>query len=833
MALNLPRPRELRLQRTAESLFVFFSCALSAFLYAHTFEEAHTFFAAQSGSFITEKPWIPLLAVVSLGWFLLWRSTSTSSLRWIAHAYLAVGSACAAYAALAPAPLYSALAFLVLVPAWVRLPAWTRDALRPRVLRVGSVTAWAGVAGVIALSIWITILAQGFCVLLRYPDTQFTLAEVSGIAARLTAYASLAAAVLVGGCLLVRLLVGEGRRAVLGSIALGVMAMTAALGVVALNAIRSIALEWRAPAHILFALAFAAPPAVLTMRNVARAEAPDLASAITGYASGGLGRAPQLSAALASDSPLARAVVPLAAFGAVLALQWTIGGWHMVYGWGSGTALLYNLLAIGSTAYLLTVLRPSGQRLALLAAFAAGVVAASSAAIWPVSESTWTAYVKFDKQMSLSRSLYHRVLPDRRPDLVRLRKEIERSAAYRDVDLSGAPRLRLATERPSERRPDVIVLVVDSLRADAYDARSPGDLAGLALLRDRFVSYTNAWTSYNCTAGSLPALFGGALTAAWFRAGASSHVRHANALESGLKLAGYRIFNAGNYLDLQQYWSERGEPLAGPGGLGHGDPAHVLPQVAARARSLRGEEARPPFLMYAHLYNLHQPLLKRPGAPEPQRGIHWMRAMYEHNVVHLDKAIHGLLSDLDEANALDDTIIVVTSDHGEELYDMGGLYHGWQLNPYVLKVPLYVHYPRGARRAPPPGTEVSEPVNLIDITPTVLGMAGVAVGREHEGVQGVDLREVADHPPRTFPALSWQTREAGLIKAHPPEEVLVVDAVSGRLEVFGLRGGRWRVMPSDRDAADVSRAVGDSISAIYAAWDRPERWTGFTAGSIQ
>jgi hypothetical protein len=31
----------------------------------------------------------------------------------------------------------------------------------------------------------------------------------------------------------------------------------------------------------------------------------------------------------------------------------------------------------------------------------------------------------------------------------------------------------------------------------------------------------------------------------------------------------------------------------------------------------------------------------------------------------------------------------------------------------------------------------------------------------------------------------------------------------------------------------VSRAVGDSISAIYAAWDRPTRWTGFTAGSIQ
>jgi len=96
------------------------------------------------------------------------------------------------------------------------------------------------------------------------------------------------------------------------------------------------------------------------------------------------------------------------------------------------------------------------------------------------------------------------------------------------------------------------------------------------------------------------------------------------------------------------------------------------------------------------------------------------RDRYDAAIRYLDDEIDRLLSTLRDRDVLDRTIVVVTSDHGEQFGEHGLTGHGNSLYLPVVHVPLLVRYPArlpGARR-------VSEPVSLRDVPATILGLAG-------------------------------------------------------------------------------------------------------------
>jgi arylsulfatase A-like enzyme len=102
------------------------------------------------------------------------------------------------------------------------------------------------------------------------------------------------------------------------------------------------------------------------------------------------------------------------------------------------------------------------------------------------------------------------------------------------------------------------------------------------------------------------------------------------------------------------------------------------------------------------------------------------KRLYENQVTTLDRAILRLLRRLPSRN----TIIVFTSDHGEELDDHGGWDHGHTMYQELLSVPLVV----SGIPALPAGVDGGI-AGQIDITPTLLA----ALGLEHGGLDGVDL----------------------------------------------------------------------------------------------
>jgi arylsulfatase A-like enzyme len=102
-----------------------------------------------------------------------------------------------------------------------------------------------------------------------------------------------------------------------------------------------------------------------------------------------------------------------------------------------------------------------------------------------------------------------------------------------------------------------------------------------------------------------------------------------------------------------------------------------------------------------------------------------LRDLYEGEVAFLDSVVGGLLEDLRRRGLADDTIVVVTSDHGENLGEHDLLFHQFSVHESLLRVPLVLVYPKGV----PPG-RVSTPVSIADVYPTLLGLAGLDVSHK-------------------------------------------------------------------------------------------------------
>jgi len=117
--------------------------------------------------------------------------------------------------------------------------------------------------------------------------------------------------------------------------------------------------------------------------------------------------------------------------------------------------------------------------------------------------------------------------------------------------------------------------------------------------------------------------------------------------------------------------------------------------------------------------------------PAPERAEE-LRRLYASNIEYMDGFLGALFAQLKSEGIYDDTLIMLTADHGEEFHEHGGWWHGTTLYDEAVHVPLIVKLP-GNRDA---GRRESSLARLIDVAPTLLTAVGVAVPRE---VQGRDL----------------------------------------------------------------------------------------------
>jgi arylsulfatase A-like enzyme len=112
-------------------------------------------------------------------------------------------------------------------------------------------------------------------------------------------------------------------------------------------------------------------------------------------------------------------------------------------------------------------------------------------------------------------------------------------------------------------------------------------------------------------------------------------------------------------------------------------------------------------------------------------------ALYDSDVSYGDDLVSRVLAKLSAWGVAEDTMLVITADHGEELWDEGGkVGHGASLREAEVRVPLIVHYPPLF----PPGV-VESPVDAsVDLLPTLLDAVGM---NPPEDAQGASLLPLA------------------------------------------------------------------------------------------
>ena len=209
-----------------------------------------------------------------------------------------------------------------------------------------------------------------------------------------------------------------------------------------------------------------------------------------------------------------------------------------------------------------------------------------------------------------------------------------------------------------------------------------------------------------------------------------------------------------------------------------------------------------PWCMWMHLFDVHDftilppnEFAERAGVAFPQTGTNAPKGklanqlrhdLYGPEMTYMDEQLGRVLTWLRDNGQYDETIVVITADHGQGLLD-GYERHGWAkhrlLYDWSVQVPLIVKVPGEA-----PATVVADHVRTIDIVPTILEVLQVGAAQEVHGKSVLGLmRGAADDEPRLAYADALN-----LFDDHAPAKGRLPDGHHDNL--YCLNDGTWKLV---------------------------------------
>jgi arylsulfatase A-like enzyme len=313
--------------------------------------------------------------------------------------------------------------------------------------------------------------------------------------------------------------------------------------------------------------------------------------------------------------------------------------------------------------------------------------------------------------------------------------------------LWGAP--RILEPRPRADARNLILVSLDTLRADfvgAYGSTLP-TTPSLDRLAAEGALFTHVWTTYPSTPASHMSLMTGLhpnahgvigpahplpadvptlaqlLAARGWQTGAVT--------ENGMLVAG-----AGFQRGFAYYRENKGASVWDASGQVDVTVGHGIRWLEAH----RDEK----FFLFLHTYQVHEPYSPPPAFDrfrtyeEKGRRVEITAATpaairdrhaYAGETLYTDHEVGRLLDAVATLGLADRTVVVVTSDHGEEFGEHGWKSHGRTLYEEVLRVPLILRAPGRV----PAGVRVAQLASLVDVAPTLLELLGVPAPPEMHG----------------------------------------------------------------------------------------------------
>ncbi|MBN2475881.1 MAG: sulfatase-like hydrolase/transferase, partial [Pirellulales bacterium] len=146
------------------------------------------------------------------------------------------------------------------------------------------------------------------------------------------------------------------------------------------------------------------------------------------------------------------------------------------------------------------------------------------------------------------------------------------------------------------------------------------------------------------------------------------------------------------------------------------------------------DHATRPFFLFLHYFDPHLPY-----EPHPPHTSPYADDPYAGEIAYVDHCIGRVLDRLRVLGAYDNTLVIITADHGESLGEHGEADHGFFVYQCTLHVPLVIRMPHYRK-----GVQVEGNVSLVDIVPTVLDLLGL---KAHGKVEGMSLRAALEGGP--------------------------------------------------------------------------------------
>jgi arylsulfatase A-like enzyme len=205
------------------------------------------------------------------------------------------------------------------------------------------------------------------------------------------------------------------------------------------------------------------------------------------------------------------------------------------------------------------------------------------------------------------------------------------------------------------------------------------------------------------------------------------------------------------------------------------------------------------FFAFLHTYEVHSPYdppqaYKKLFQDEPKRPAGdpnaplrmWAALRYDREIRYSDDVLREFIETLEAEGLLRNTLLIYTSDHGEEFLEHGFLRHGADIHEEILRVPLIFLGP-----GIPAGRRISAPVGLVDLMPTILELAGIA---PVEGLMGKSFAAMLSGEP---PDRSWESRPI-YSEARQPIAMVVQNGkrsyVKVKVPAFSVRVGSRKLI---------------------------------------
>lgn len=386
------------------------------------------------------------------------------------------------------------------------------------------------------------------------------------------------------------------------------------------------------------------------------------------------------------------------------------------------------------------------------------------------------------------------------------------------VDVNWAP----LAGAPSTTRPNIFLFVVDSLRRDyvsPYNDRVAFTPAIGAFARDSLV-FDRAFTQYGATGLSVPSIWTG---------GAVLHKQYVTPfapMNALAKLLAHEQYD--EWISLDNIADVILPKTAALDALDRGRPVRdfrfcaTLDEIRAR---LAGRAAdAPPVFAYSLPQDVHISVITREGSRSiDAEGYDGFYPPVASRVRRFDRCFGAFVDDLKSRRLFDNSIIVLTSDHGDSLGEEGRMGHAYTLYPEIVRIPLIVHVPASLRARFQ--WDTARPSFTTDLTPTLFRLLGHQPSSPGE-VYGEPLaREpgIAPAPPRDrMIASSYGIVYGAVLRGG--SVMYVADAIERREWQFSLGAGADAGRRVDVDAA-TRRAATDVIKSTVEFLARAYRYS--------